>query len=123
MEYPPSNKRARLRQPILVTQVKMGDDRKYFFGYAKNISTSGIFIQTVAPKDVACEFSIEFTIPKTDILVKCRCKVIWSRTYKKAGQFEPGMGLSFLDLDPAVAERIDQWIIKERESEPQDYQI
>jgi uncharacterized protein (TIGR02266 family) len=116
LEYPPSDRRTDLRQPILVTQVKMGDERKYFFGYAINISRSGIFIQTVSPKDVGCEFSIEFTIPKTDITVKCGCRVIWSRKYSKSGKHEPGMGLEFTDLDPAVAGRIEEWIIKQQAS-------
>lgn len=113
MEYPPSDRRIALRQPILVAQVKMGDGRKYFFGYAKNISRSGIFIQTVAPKDVGAEFTVEFTLPKSDILVKCRARVIWNRVYSKAGPREPGMGLSFIDLDPDVADNIERWILNQ----------
>ncbi len=122
MEYPPSNKRVHLRLPILVTHVRMGDARKYFFGYAKNISRAGIFIQTVTPKDVGSEFDVEFTVPKSDIVVKCRCKVVWNRVYRKSSKYEPGMGLAFIDLDPAVGDRIEQWIIA-RQSNPLDYQI
>jgi len=110
MEYPPSDRRTKLRFPILVTQVKMDDERKYFFGYAKNISCSGIFVQTITPRDVGDTFSIEFMIPKTDITIKCRCRVVWNRKYSETGKYEPGMGLTFEDLSDEMADKIDIWI-------------
>lgn len=116
MDNPPSNRRTDLRRPLLVTQVKMGDERRYFFGYAANISRKGLFVQTVSPKDVGSEFDIEFAIPKTDIVVRCRCRVVWSRRYMKVGEKDqPGMGVTFEDLDPEVAKRIDEWVAGERE--------
>jgi uncharacterized protein (TIGR02266 family) len=110
LDYPPSDRRTNLRGTILVTQVKMGDERRYFFGYAKNISRSGIYIQTVSPKNVGDKFNIEFIVPKTDIFVKCICEVVWSRPYSKSGNVEPGMGLNFVELDPSVADRIEDWV-------------
>lgn len=106
---PPESRRAALRGPLIVTQVKMGDERKYFFGYAKNVSRAGVFIHTLAPKNVGEEFVIEFTIPKADIKVRCRCKVVWNRNYTAGGK-DPGMGLAFLDLDEDTAERIHAWV-------------
>ena len=103
------SKRTALRCPMIVVQVKMGDSRNYFFGYATNISRAGIFIQTVSPRDVGAEFDIEFTVPKTDITARCRAKVVWSRKYA-SGKEEPGMGLQFIDLAPDTAERIDSWV-------------
>jgi len=110
LDYPPSSKRSHLRAPILVTHVRMGEDRKYFFGYAKNISLSGIFIQTVTPKDVGEEFNIEFILPKTEITVKCRCRVIWNRRYSEGGKYEPGMGLKFEEIDPVLAAQVAEWV-------------
>lgn len=112
MPEPTASSRAHLRVPILVTQVKMGDDRRYFFGYAKNVSRSGIFIQTISPKDVGEEFSVEFIIPKADLTIKCKCKVIWNRRFSEAGKYEPGMGLKFEDIDPDLLARLDDWITK-----------
>lgn len=117
MDYPPSDRRTNIRGAILVTQVKMGDERRYFFGYAKNVSRSGIFIQTVTPKNVGDKFNIEFVIPKSDIHVKCSCEVIWSRHYSKTDKKEPGMGLNFIDLDLSVADRIEEWVIRQLKSE------
>jgi uncharacterized protein (TIGR02266 family) len=95
---------------MIVMQVKIGDPRSYFFGYATNISASGIFIQTVSPRDVGSEFEIEFAIPKTEISTRCRARVVWSRKYS-SGKQEPGMGLQFLDLDSESADRIEDWVI------------
>lgn len=116
MNYPPSNRRTNLRSPILVTQVKMGDARRYFFGYAKNISHSGVFVQTISPKDVGEEFNIEFDIPKAEIHINCRARVIWNRRFSEKGSYEPGMGLKFVDLDPETARKVEQWVIKEVEA-------
>jgi len=110
MEFPPSDRRTKLRFPILVTQVKMGDERKYFFGYAKNISCSGIFVQTISPREVGDTFAIEFIIPKTDITIACNCRVVWNRRYSDTGKYEPGMGLKFDDLPEEMADKIDAWI-------------
>ena len=112
------NRRTNLRSVILVTQVKMGDERKYFFGYAKNISRAGIFIQTVTPRAVGDEFMIEFSIPKTGIDVRCRCRVVWNRTFSQSSTWlEPGMGLAFIDVDPETSEKINKWVAERLEAE------
>jgi Tfp pilus assembly protein PilZ len=110
MEFSESDRRTRLRFPILVTQVKMGEDRKYFFGYAKNISCSGLFVQTISPKEVGETFSIEFIVPGTEITIKCQCRVVWNRKFTVTGKYEPGMGLTFDDLPEEMADKIDAWI-------------
>lgn len=112
------NKRAYLRGPLIVTQAKMGDERKYFFGYAKNISRAGIFVNTLTPRKVGEEFNLELSVPKSDIIIKCRCRVVWNRRFSdsRADQ-EPGMGIMFLDLDPDIADRIDSWIVGRQSSE------
>ena len=113
-----ANRRTNLRSVILVTQVKMGDERKYFFGYAKNISRAGIFIQTVTPKAIGDEFMIDFSIPKAGIDVRCRCRVVWNRTFSQSSTWlEPGMGLAFLDLDPETSEKINRWVAERLEAE------
>ncbi len=98
-----------LRCPMIVMQVKIGDPRSYFFGYATNLSSTGIFIQTISPREVGAEFDIEFAIPKTSISTRCRAKVVWRRKYS-SGKQEPGMGLKFLDLDPETANLIETWV-------------
>jgi uncharacterized protein (TIGR02266 family) len=116
----PADKRADLRGPLIVTQVKMGDDRKYFFGYAKNISRGGIFVHTLTPKGVGEVFSLELCVPNSDIIIKCRCRVAWSRRFSEAGGKDPGMGIQFLDLDPDMADRIEGWVMSQHKSQEEE---
>lgn len=117
LEVKQFDKRVNLRGPLIVTQVKMGDDRKYFFGYAKNISRGGIFVHTLTPKRVGEEFSLELNVPKSDIIIKCRCRVAWNRRFSEAGNHDPGMGIEFLDLDPDIADSVDIWVISQLKSQ------
>ena len=105
------NKRVAPRYPILVTRAKVeGDDKRYFFGYAGDISRAGMFIASVNPKPVGEEFNIEFTIPRTDITVRCVCRVVWNRKYSASAKLQPGMGIMFIDLPPETADMIDTWV-------------
>ena len=104
------NKRKNLRVPILVTQVKGEHEGKVFFGYAKNISRVGIFIQTISPKEEGAIFRIEFKLPETGIMITCSAEVIWARNFMPKAIYEPGMGLKFVDLSEETAEIIDRWV-------------
>lgn len=104
------NKRKDLRVPILVTKVKGSDHGKAFFGYAKNLSRAGLFIQTINPKDEYEKFRIEFTLPGDDEAITCTAEVVWKRDFLPYAKYEPGMGLKFLDIDEEIAEKIDRWI-------------
>ena len=105
-----ANRRVAPRYPILVTHAKVeGDDKRYFFGYAGDISRSGMFIGSVNPKPVGDEFNVEFTIPKTDITVRCVCRVVWNRKYSDSRELQPGMGIMFIDLAPETGDSIDEW--------------
>jgi Tfp pilus assembly protein PilZ len=73
-------------------------------------------VNTITPKDVGEEFNIEFEIPKTDIRIICRARVIWNRRFSQKGANEPGMGLKFVDLDPDTAAKVEDWVFKEVEA-------
>ena len=104
------NKRKNLRVPILVTQVKGEHKGKVFFGYAKNISRVGIFIQTVSPKEEGERFRIEFTLPETETIIACQAEVVWARDFKPNTLYEPGMGLKFVDLPEIMSEEVNRWV-------------
>ncbi|PLX98198.1 MAG: pilus assembly protein PilZ [Desulfuromonas sp.] len=110
------NKRKNLRAPILTLRVKLDDGQKVFFGYAKNISASGMFIASVNPKDPGQVYQVEIPLPapiyKT---IQCTCEVIWNRHYDRKCQHEPGMGLQFIDLTADVADDIDRWVAESGE--------
>lgn len=105
------NKRKNLRSPILTLRVRLDDGQKVFFGYAKNISATGMFIASVNPKDPGDTYQVEIPLPapihKT---IMCTCEVIWKRQFEKKSPYEPGMGLRFVDIQGDVAHDIDRWV-------------
>jgi len=110
-EQNPSDHRKHLRSPLIVLRVKLDDGRKTFFGYAKNISRSGLFIASVNPKEPLERFPVELSLPAPiGRTVRCTCEVVWKRLYSKGDPKEPGMGLKFLDMPEEVAVAIDHWI-------------
>lgn len=106
-ETPAASKRKNLRTPILITKVKVDQDGKVFFGYAKNISKTGLFIQSINPKDEGERFKIEFDLPGDKGTFSCMAKVIWKRGYMPKAKYEPGMGLEFIDLPRDLSDKLE----------------
>ena len=105
------NQRNNLRAPLIVEKVPCEDTQKTFFGYAKNISSGGLFIATVNPREPGEQFVIELTLPAPDkTLIRCNCEVVWKRHFERKGNYEPGMGLKFLDMPQETVDRIDAWV-------------
>jgi len=111
-ERPPGDQRRELRSPLLVQNVKVEPaGQKAFFGYAKNISRSGMFIGTTNPKEPGSQFNVEIPFPAPiATTITCACEVVWQRNFSRKSQYEPGMGLKFVDLPKELAERIDAWV-------------
>lgn len=107
-----ANARKNLRTPLMVLKVKVDDGRKVFFGYAKNISRSGLFIATTNPREPGTSFQVEIPFPApVNRKLTCTCEVVWKRDFSAKSLYEPGMGLKFLDLTEAQAEEIHRWVI------------
>lgn len=105
------DKRRDLRTPLIVLKVKLDDGKKAFFGYAKNISRSGLFIATVNPKEPGSRFQVEIPLPPPiGRNVQCESEVVWKRNYTRGGPYEPGMGLRFLDMPEHLSDLIDLWV-------------
>lgn len=108
---PVGDQRKKLRAPLLVLKVRLEDDGRVFFGYAKNISRSGIFIASTNPRAPGSRFHLEISLPHPlGINLQCNCEVVWKREFSRKSLYEPGMGLKFLDLPEEIASRIDQWV-------------
>lgn len=106
-----ANQRKSLRSPLLVLKVKVDDGRKFFFGYAKNISRSGMFIATANPREPGSLFQVDIPFPEPlKHTVRCTCEVVWQRQFKKKSPFEPGMGLKFIGMPEEDADSIDAWV-------------
>jgi hypothetical protein len=113
-----SDSRQALRAPIMVLQTDAPDGHKRFFGYAKNLSKSGMMIGTINPREPGSRFWVEFPLPDpVNRVATCHCEVVWQRRYSREHRYDPGMGLRFLDLPEDMAEAIDEWV---RELERQE---
>ncbi len=109
------DRRKQLRGHLLVLKVK-GErhNREVFFGYAKNLSRTGMFIASVNPRQVGDEFTIAFRLPGAQgVEVRCRCRVVWRREFDPRFKDEPGMGIEFLGLDPLLQKRIESWVMSQ----------
>ena len=108
-EISAASKRKTLRTPILITKVKVDQDGKVFFGYAKNISKTGLFIQSINPKDEGERFKIEFGLPGDNETFRCMARVIWKRGYMPNARYEPGMGMEFIDMPGGLSDKLEAW--------------
>ena len=105
------DRRRTLRNPLPVLKVKVDENRRVFFGYARNISRGGFFITTLNPREIGATFSVELTIPDpVNRTVQALCEVVWARSFSKGSAYDPGMGLRFCELAEDIGEAIDSWI-------------
>ena len=108
---PPADQRRTLRAPLIVLQVKMDEAGKSFFGYARNISRSGMFIPVTIPREPGSRFVVEIHLPAPiNRDIQCTCEVVWKRSFSSKSPDSPGMGLKFIDMPEDVAVAIDDWV-------------
>jgi uncharacterized protein (TIGR02266 family) len=109
---PEAEKRRSLRIPLRVVRVDASDHRgvEIFFGYASNISVTGLFIQTPSPRERGTKFRISFVLPNaTKDKVTCEGEVIWTKNFAGKGS-TPGMGLRFSDLNAQALDAIERFV-------------
>jgi uncharacterized protein (TIGR02266 family) len=106
-----TSQRKNLRSPLITLKIRLDDEQKFFFGYTKNLSRSGMFVATLKPLLPGQQIRVEMPLPdslKTEL--RCTCEVVWVRSFKSKSTHEPGVGLKFVDLDEATASAIDRWV-------------
>ncbi|MFH1809441.1 MAG: PilZ domain-containing protein [Pseudomonadota bacterium] len=107
---PQADKRKHLRVSLVVRRVTANDRVRTFFGYADDISKSGMFIHTENPREPGSQFEVELSLPRPVAQnVRVHCEVVWRRLHTPASSCKPGMGLRFLDMPLDVAGAIDRW--------------
>jgi hypothetical protein len=103
--------RTALHKPITVLKTDGNGGSKTFFGYAKNISRGGMMIGATNPREPGSRFLLEIPLPDPiNLVVTCKCEVVWKRQWVKNSEHEPGMGLRFIDLPEDIAAAIDDWV-------------
>ena len=104
------SRRKKLTIPILIAKIKGDDNGKTFFGYAKDISQGGMFIQTVNPRNLNEQFQIEFSLPGEEESIRGTVEVVWKRQLVSSKRYEPGMGIRFLNIKEDKSTEINKWV-------------
>jgi uncharacterized protein (TIGR02266 family) len=87
-----------------------------FFGYAQNISRSGLFIGTTKQRPVGTEYEIQFRLPGLARDFRCMSRVVWVRPFRPS--IPPGFGLEFLGLSEEDKNLIDEWVGGHMKTDP-----
>ena len=83
--------------------------RPRFLGYGANLSTTGIFVQTMRPKEPGTVLGIRLHLPApASEAIVCVGEVIWTRGYSGRNGPSSGMGLRFLDLPASSLELLSR---------------
>ncbi len=107
-------------EPRLLTQafkVKVVGDCQSMYGYARDISRSGMQIRTFSllspvPKEAGEKIHVEFHLPSKgeDIRLSCRARVVWNSVPPGGPKTITLQGIRFEDIEPEAQEKIDTWI-------------
>lgn len=78
------------------------EQRNLMANYSVNISSGGVFLETVRILPVDTMLIVKFKLPHTDPIITCNARVAWTNEPEGLSKFNlpPGMGLQFLDLPP-----------------------
>ena len=100
---PPSREHERVLYGTMVSYKPAGGDQDDF-GFTYNISSSGLYVRTLAPPD-GSEVWLELRPPRGKRRVRLEAKVMWRRSYDPASgaAVPPGFGVVITDgLGPSV---------------------
>ena len=88
-------------------------------GIARNLSRGGMFVEVGEPLSLNDEVQIHFPLPDTadrSSTLRTTAKVVWTR--HGASRTSAGLGLQFLALDRASAERIEDFVYERSAGPP-----
>ena len=107
----------RRREERVETTVRAEFQEEYW--YTKNLSNGGAFILTSNPMDLGDEILLKLLIPDGKGQIEVDCKVVWTNQYgRETPNLRRGMGVKFLNLQPAAQKRIQTYIDFEKNRSP-----
>ena len=109
------DKRAETRAPIQALPVKVIGECARFYGYSRDISTSGMQVRAFAlcpdwPKPVGDRIRIEFGMPDKGVDFCCKAEVVWNTVPANGPQSMVLQGIKFVDIEPEAQARISRWL-------------
>ena len=96
----------------LEVKVDLESDHNFYTGLTQNISSGGLFIATNALRKIGDRITLKFSLPGTQESVSVETEVRWIRENSALHRVEgsTGMGVRFVDLSPAAAAAIQQFL-------------
>jgi uncharacterized protein (TIGR02266 family) len=92
----------------LETDVRIGFVDHEAWGWSRNVSRGGMFVEADASMEPDTELRLRFSLPDRPAALAPTAKVVWRRPASTT--LRPGMGLQFLRLDSSAAQQIDAYV-------------
>jgi uncharacterized protein (TIGR02266 family) len=96
------------RVPVQIWVEEATDRNELYFQRSANLSAGGIYLENTIPHPVGTRVSLRFALPGDTQRFEVQAEVVGAI----AGEEEMGMGLKFLNLAEAEADRIRQYIAR-----------
>jgi uncharacterized protein (TIGR02266 family) len=113
-EVPKSEGRRHHPRFSVEAEVTLASEHNFYAGLIENLSVSGIFISTFELRRIGERIDFSIRLGDSEDVVRGVGEVRWIRQYSETSDTPPGMGLSFVELDPASRARI-QHFLRDRE--------
>jgi uncharacterized protein (TIGR02266 family) len=94
---------------VFETEVRLSANGSDVWGWSRNVSRGGMFVEAETPLEPDTEYDVEFTVPDTAIVVQPTARVVW-RQMPGHPQRPAGMGLQFLKLDRDAEQWLEQYV-------------
>jgi uncharacterized protein (TIGR02266 family) len=113
-ENPHDNRREHERVPLQV-EVSLTSENNFYTGFTSDISEGGIFVATRETVPVGTKLTFELKLGSGTIQVNG--VVRWTRPYNELMEgVAPGVGVEFVNLHPKIAQVVNAFIDKRRDS-------
>ncbi|MBN2800974.1 MAG: TIGR02266 family protein [Deltaproteobacteria bacterium] len=109
----PADRRRSPRVEITV-EVSVTSENNFYTGFTSDVSEGGVFIAGMNMLPIGAPMQFELKLGKGSVLVEG--VVRWVREHSDFVEAPPGMGVEFINLPPAVAQKINEFMALRRES-------
>jgi uncharacterized protein (TIGR02266 family) len=99
---------------VLELDVSIGNDSKFYAGFIENLSVGGVFIATHALKQIGETLALTIHLPDAETPITGTGEVRWIRDYSEQSNIPPGMGIRFIQIEPASQPAIER-LLNQRE--------
>jgi len=97
--------------------VRLTDGRTYTSAEIRNISLGGVFIEMPEPLGFGSEFDLEFKLPATAQVIRCRGLVVWNtKAQPEKGEGRPGMGVRLMKIGVQEMRVISEYVTAQLET-------